>query len=289
MTRERFLCPTSYDPPRDASSAGAAGVSPLGARLRARDPDRFFTALFAPPPRREALFALYAFDGELARASLVTQEPTVALIRLAWWREVVEGAARGHEVATPLAAALAAGALDRDDLLAVIAAREIEAEGGIATLADWRAWLEGSAGGVAAAAGRLLGAPEPEALRPLGAAWGAARLLRPAPALARRGGALLPADVCAAHGLTPEALAAHPPGPAVAAVRRALAAEARGWLAGAGRLRLPRGALAAALPAVLARRDLRRCEDARPGPPVAEGRGLGDRLAVLLALARGRV
>ncbi|MDE2583360.1 MAG: squalene/phytoene synthase family protein, partial [Rhodospirillales bacterium] len=129
--------------------------------------------MFAPPARREALFALYAFDGELARARAVTQEPAIALIRLAWWREVVEGAARAHEVASPLTAALEQGLLDRADLLGVIAAREIEAEDSIPTLEAWRGWLTGSAGGIAVAAGRLLGAPDPEALRLPGAACGA--------------------------------------------------------------------------------------------------------------------
>ncbi len=275
---------SSYDPSPGASSAGHAALSPLGALLRRRDPDRFFTALFAPPARREALFALYAFDTELARAGAVTREPTIALIRLAWWREVVEGAARAHEVATPLAAAVSAGLLDRADLLAVIAAREIEAEGDIPTLADWRAWLESGAGGIAVAAGRLLGAPAPEVLRPLGAAWGAARVLRAIPALARQGRSLLPADLQTAHGLTADVLARTPPAPALLAVHRALAAEGRRWLVDAGRVRLPRAAIAAALPAVLARRDL-----GREAIVPAEARGLGDQLAVMLAAARARV
>jgi 15-cis-phytoene synthase len=284
VKREPFLSPSSYGPAPDASSTAPAGLSDLGAWLRRRDPDRFFTALFAPPARREALFALYAFDTELARAGAVTHEPTVALLRLAWWRDVVEGAPRAHEVATPLAAALAAGLLDRADLLAVIAAREIEAEGEIPTLADWRAWLEGGAGGIAVAAGRLLGAPDPAALRPLGAAWGAARMLRAIPTLARQGRCLLPVEMQTAHTLTHDLLARTPTPPQVRAACQELAAEARRWLDAAGRPRLPRSAIAAALPAVLARRDLR-----RDTPPAAEARALGDRLAVLRAAALRRI
>ncbi|MGC8470218.1 MAG: squalene/phytoene synthase family protein, partial [Acetobacteraceae bacterium] len=92
----------------DARQAGEE----LGPWLRARDPDRFLCALFAPPDRRWALFALYGFNHELARAREVAAEPTLALIRLAWWREVLAGAERRHFVATPLRAALAAGLLD---------------------------------------------------------------------------------------------------------------------------------------------------------------------------------
>ena len=88
------------------------------------------------------------------------REPPLALIRLQWWREVVEGARRRHEVAEPLAAALEAGALDRGDLLALIDARETEVEPAIETLEDWRDYVMGNAGGVAVAAGRLLGAPK---------------------------------------------------------------------------------------------------------------------------------
>ena len=275
--------PSSYDRVRGASSAPARGLTPLAENLRRRDPDRYLTALFAPPAQRETLFLLYAFDHELGRARAMTREPVVALMRLAWWREVVEGAARAHEVAAPLGEALAAGLLKREDLLGAIEAREIEAEPEIPTLADWRAYLLGSAGGIAVAAGRLLGAPEPERLRPGGAAWGAASVLRGVAAAARQGRCLLPADVLAAHGLTPEAVASAPDAAALHPVRVALATEARSWLAAGRGVRLPRAAVAAALPSVLARRDL-----ARLGAPALEGRGLGDRLAVLRAGVLGR-
>jgi phytoene synthase len=92
-------------------------LSPLAGLVRRHDPDRFLTALFAPPERRETLFVLYAFNHELARAREVTSHPTLALLRLQWWREIVEGAERQHEIAAPLRAALAAGALAPDLLL----------------------------------------------------------------------------------------------------------------------------------------------------------------------------
>ena len=248
--------------------------------VRRHDPDRFFTALFAPPDRRDALLALYAFNHELARAREVAHEPPLVLIRLHWWREVVDGAARTHEVATPLAAAIAAGVLPRGELRAMIDAREIEAEPMIATLADWRAYLRATAGGVAVAAACCLGAPAPAAARDLGAAYGAAGVLRAVPALARQGRCLLPADVLAAHGLSPEAVVAEPHGPALARALAVLAAEGRAWLRPS---RWPRGTIAAVLPAVLARRDLARIP--RPAGP----RGLGDRLAVLAAALMGWV
>jgi 15-cis-phytoene synthase len=241
---------SSYDPPRNASS--------LAEFVRRHDPDRFLTALFAPADKREALFALYAFNHELARAREVVSEPPLALIRLHWWREVVEGADRRHEVAEPLSAALHAGALHRQDLLAIIDARETEAEPGFETLDQWLQYVKGSAGGLAVAAGRLLGAPDSERLRPIGAAYGIAGLLRSAEQHARQGRRLLPAGVPQSQ----------------------LVAEGLGLLQP---LALPRRAIAAALPAVLARRDLRRA------PRFPRQRALGDQLAVLLAAVRKRV
>lgn len=254
----------------------------LAAFVRRHDPDRFLTALFAPPARRDALFALYAFNHELARAREVVSEPPLALIRLQWWREVVEGATRRHEVATPLAAAMADGWLSRNDLLAMITAREVEAEPSIATISAWRDYVRGAAGGVAVAAGRALGATEPELLRPFGAAYGVAGLVRAVPSLAARGRCLLPDDLLCTHGLSVEAVIAAPATPAVRKVLCVLVQEGHALLARAAAASLPRNVVAAALPAVLARRDLARWATP-PGP-----RGLGDRLAVGLAAIRGK-
>jgi 15-cis-phytoene synthase len=257
-------------------------LSPVAQSVRRHDPDRFLTALFAPPERRERLMLLYALNHELARAREVAREPTLALIRLHWWREALEGAPRRHELATPLAAALAEGALRAGDLLSLVDAREAETAPAIASLADWRAYVLGTAGALAMAAGRALGADADQCTRlaALGAAYGVAGQLRSVAALARQARCLLPQDVLGEHGLTVEAVIAAPDTPKLAPVMAELAGIGRDWLE-QGRGRLPRGVLAAGLPGVLARRDLRR-PGALPGP-----RGLGDRLAVMAAYAAG--
>jgi phytoene synthase len=276
------ICDVMTPPPTD-----------LAGFVRAHDPDRFLCALFAPAERRAAVLALTAFNHELARAREAASNPIAALIRLQWWREAVEEAQAGkpprrHEVAAPLHAAIAAGTLDPADLMALVDAREIEAEeGAIATEQDFVTWLRGTAGGWSAAAGRALGAtPEArEVLRALGAAYGLAGVLRAVPAQAARGRCLLPRDRLAAAGLSADAVIAAPGAPEVVALLRALAAEGLEALAGALR-DMPRTAIAAALPAVLARRDFVRLANGRTevGP-----RGLGDRLAVTVAGLRGRV
>ena len=279
--------------------ADAPSLSPLAALARRHDPDRFLCALFAPAERREALFTLIAYNHELARAREAARTPLVALMRLQWWREAVEQAAAGkpprrHEVAAPLHAAIAAGALDPADLMAIADAREAEAEeGGIPTGAAFQAYLRGSAGGVAVAAGRLLGAPPATlpALQQAGAAYGLAGVLRSVPALAAQGRCLLPEDALTAAGLTAEAVLAAPDSVAVGRVARALAqAGLESLPTTAGALRaLPPGAVAAALPLVLARRDLRRIAGTGRLRPQTAGRGALDRMAVALAGLRRRI
>jgi phytoene synthase len=229
-------------------------LSPLGRLVRRHDPERYLTALFAPPAGREALFTLYAFNHELARAREVVREPFAALIRLQWWREVTEGARRRHEVAGPLGDALDAGVLSAADLEAMITAREAEAEG-FETLAEFEAYALGAAGGLMVAAGRALGMDAPETLRPWGAAYGVMGVLRSVGAHARQGRCLLPLDLVRGAGLSEGAVVAQPDAAALEPVRARLAAVAAAWAA--DRVTVPRAARAAALPVVLARRRLR--------------------------------
>jgi phytoene synthase len=251
----------------------------IAALVRRHDPDRFLTALFAPASRRDPLLILYALNHELARAREVASEPPLALIRLQWWREVIEGAPRRHKVATPLSEAIAAGSLDPARLLPLVEARETEACETFETRTDWRAWLLAGAGGLAAAAAAALGAPDPEVFRPFGAAYGVAGLLRASATLAAQGRCLLPRDLLAEHNLSPEAFVQS----ASPAVAEAVATEGQALLAQASRVTIPATAIAAALPAVLARRDLARWQS------VAMPRGLGDRLAVTVAGLTGRI
>jgi phytoene synthase len=268
-------------------------LSPIAAFARAHDPDRFLAALFAPPERREAIFTLIAFNHELARAREAASHPMAALIRLQWWRDAVEEAlagkpARRHEVAAPLHAAITAGSLDPVALGAMIDAREAEAEeAGIPTEVDFVAWLRGTAGGFAYAAGLALGgsAEEAEKLRALGAAYGLAGVLRSVTAHAAQGRCLLPGDRLLAAGLNAEAVISAPTQPALATLCAEMAVEGLEALRTAPR-DMPKALIAAALPVVLAARDLRRLA---AGKVVPMPRGVADRVAVIWAEWRGRL
>jgi phytoene synthase len=76
------------------------------ALVRAADKDRFLATLFAPARYRRALFALYAFNIEVARVRELAREPMPGEIRLQWWRDVFSAAGGGEFKAHPVAAAL---------------------------------------------------------------------------------------------------------------------------------------------------------------------------------------
>ncbi len=266
-------------------------LSELARAARRADPDRFLTALFVPAARREAAFALIAFNDALVRAAEQPGArsgagPIAALIRLQWWREVVEGE-RGDWRRDPVAAAVRAlveeGQVGAATLAAIVAAREAEAEE-FETLGGWRDAMLGGSGGVQRALGELLGAPAAamEALAAVGAAYGSGALRRNLPTVLRCGRCPLPDEMLAAAG-TDRASVLQDPRPArLAPLAAALGHEGRRFADQVGTLRLRRPQIAAALPLRLARRDLD-----RPMLPTATPRGLGDRLAVLRGYLAG--
>jgi phytoene synthase len=74
--------------------------------VREGDKNRFLATLFAPQKYRRALYALYAFNLEVARARELAREPMPGEIRLQWWRDVLGGVGRGEIDANPVAVAL---------------------------------------------------------------------------------------------------------------------------------------------------------------------------------------
>lgn len=83
----------------------------LDAQLADKDPDRWLSSRFAEDAAARAdLVALYSLDNELSAVGRKVREPLVAEMRLAWWREALEGLiakgdTRGHAVLEGLKAA----------------------------------------------------------------------------------------------------------------------------------------------------------------------------------------
>jgi len=105
----------------------ATNFEHCAALVREADRDRYLATLFAPAQHRDALFALYAVNVEIARVRDLAREPIPGEIRLQWWREVLSGLRGGEAAANPVAAALLATLahyrLGSERLLALIDAR----------------------------------------------------------------------------------------------------------------------------------------------------------------------
>src|SRR5262245_52552183 len=114
-------------------SSDNLNLSYCAALLRRHDQDRYLTALFAPEALREFLFALYAFNLEIARTREAVREPMMGRIRLQWWRDAIAEAAAGrpyrHEILEPLAIAIGERALTLSLFERLIEAREQDIEG----------------------------------------------------------------------------------------------------------------------------------------------------------------
>jgi len=144
-------------------------ISPLAADLRQHDPDRYTATLFAPPDRREALIALYAFDHELARLRTVVREPMAGLIRLQWWDDVIARIDDDKTLRHPVVQALQSAVTDRGlDVIylkrAIDGRRQPFEEEAPLDVATFERHLAESGGSIASAAAALLGVTDDRAL-----------------------------------------------------------------------------------------------------------------------------
>ncbi|HLZ67634.1 MAG TPA: phytoene/squalene synthase family protein [Aliidongia sp.] len=250
-------------PPRTAEPATSIEL------VRRHDHDRFLASLFLRADRRPAVWALLAFNLEIARVREVVSQPIIGQIRLQWWRDAIDEIYTGkpprrHEVVEPLAAAIEAHRLTRTHFVALIDGREFDlGDEPPATLAALERYLEKTSSRLIDLQLEILGVEAPaafEAARAVGVAWGLVGLARALPFHAAHGRLYLPADLMAEAGVDRDALLAGKGGRAVASVIRRLAGRANELLAEVRRLRsdVPRAAIPALLPARTARLYLRR-------------------------------
>ena len=251
----------------------AAALSPLAADVRRYDRDRFVTVLFAPADRREALFALYAFNAEIARIRELVTEPLLGEMRLQWWRDALDTIYAGNDLAHPVAMGLAAAIrthrLSRPLFDELIDARAADMVNGPPdALATLIAYARGTGATVAALALEILGASgeaAQRAARPAGVGWALAGLLRAVPFHASTGRIFIPADLMAEHDVVADDIVSGKATPNLARVAKTLAGWAEDHLAHARaeRSSLPRSARSALLTVPLAEAYLRRLARAR--------------------------
>jgi phytoene synthase len=239
----------------------AALANRLAASVRAADPDRYFSALFAPAEQRPFLFALYAFNAEVSRIAETVREPMLGAIKLEWWRETAEGASKGnprnHDVAKALAALFAMRPVALADLEAIIATRAFDSSAeNFADFETLESYVDATSGAVMRLAGRILcGDPAPgieKLVREAGLAYGLAGLVRALPFHNSRHKLYLPLDLLMALHVTPEEFFhLEKNDPRLTAAKRQTALRARDHFFAARAAARPRAALAAILPAAL--------------------------------------
>jgi phytoene/squalene synthetase len=227
----------------------------LGTAVRAADPDRYFSALFAPAPLRPALFALYAFNHEVSRVAETVREPMLGAIRLEWWRETAEGAANGtprnHDVARGLTALFATGRVALADVEALVAARSFDSGPDRFTdFASLETYLDATGGGLMRLAIRILGG-NPDLAKEAALAYGLTGLLRSLPFHNARHKLYLPLDLLTTLSLTPDEFFIVKNDPRMDAVFHQTALRARDHFLAVRQGPRPGAGLAALLPASL--------------------------------------
>jgi 15-cis-phytoene synthase len=176
--------------------------------VRKLDRDRYLAALFAPAERRDALFALYAFNAEIGRVREVAREALPGEIRLQWWSDVLGGDRGGEAAANPVAAALLS-VVERNGLPAsgfrdLIEARRFDLyDEPTATIADLESYTKRTSSAVIALAAQILGIDARSTAEPAGIAYAIAGLVRAFPFHAARHQLYVPAELLERHGVRP--------------------------------------------------------------------------------------
>jgi phytoene synthase len=180
--------------------------------VRTASRDRYLATLFAPANHRDALFALYAFDSDLASIRERAKEPMPGEIRLQWWREVLQGQRGGEAAAHPVAAALldtiARYAMAAEPFLTLIDARGFDLyDDPIKSIVDLEDYATKSTGVIIGVAAHVLAGRRLEgetAIRHTGFALQVRDVLLAFPQTSARGQMLIPGDILGHFGAKAE-------------------------------------------------------------------------------------
>jgi 15-cis-phytoene synthase len=249
------------------------------ALVRTADKDRFFATLFAPAARRRPLYALYAFNLEIARVREVVSEPLPGEIRLQWWRDALAGAAHGdvnaHPVAAPLRATIVRYQLPVQRLIELIETRIFDLyDEPMGALAELESYAAKTSATLIELAARILNEGGEPGIGVLaghaGTAYALAGLLRAFPVHAARRQLYVPLEILDRHGARPEDIFAVRTTVELRAALAEIRARARHHLAAAGPLfeAVPAKLLAALLPVALVDPLLDRMDKSDPFRPI---------------------
>lgn len=175
--------------------------------VQENDPDRYLISMFAPVQSRGALWALFAFNHEIAKTRSVVSETQLGLIRLQWWREAINAIYDGgevleHGVVQALAVAIKTYDLPLEHFENLIYAREFDLEdvrpGNLEGLLNYADFTTTPL--MKLALHIFGGDAEGEPVQPISVNYALAGILRSVPHFAQEKRCLLPEDMMKAHG-----------------------------------------------------------------------------------------
>ncbi len=173
-------------------------LSYCGDLVRQHDRDRFLLSLTAPKSKRPALWALAAFNHEIARTREVVSEMQLGHIRLQWWRDAIAGIYAGkilrHDIVEALAAAINENALPQEWFQSLIDAREYDLENKIpATFIELEKYADRTSTPLNRLTLKILGQEENDkAIRAVSVGYALTGLVRAVPFHAAQGRQYLP-------------------------------------------------------------------------------------------------
>ena len=239
------------------------------------DPDRYLSTLFAPSEKRAGLFALYAFNLEIARIRESVSEPPLGEIRLQFWRDalgaIYGGQTHEHPVADALAEVVRNSDIPQQALLNLIEARTFDLyDDPMPSVNDLEGYLGETSSILIMLAGRILAGDATtaasDAAGHAGVAYGLTGLLRSVPVHRARGQCYLPKDILEAHQTSPAHILSGRWDGGEQGALSALYEIAQGHLDKAREVRtqVPEAALPAFLPVCLVEGYLKKCMAGNP-------------------------
>ncbi|MBV6307108.1 presqualene diphosphate synthase HpnD [Candidimonas humi] len=168
----------------------------------------YYAFLFLPPERRKAITALYAFCREVDDVVDECSDPSVARVKLAWWRAEVEKMFAGkaeHPVTQALAPHIASCGLDAARLIEIVDGMEMDLDQArYMNWAELRKYCWRVAGVVGELSAGIFGHTQAETLSyagTLGLAFQLTNIIRDVGDDARRGRIYLPVEDLEKHNV----------------------------------------------------------------------------------------
>ena len=176
--------------------------------VKSHDYDRYLTSLYAPKQVQPDIWALYAFNYEIAKTRAIVTETQLGLIRLQWWREALDpvfngGETKSHQILQPLAKAISRHNLKKEFFETLIYAREFDLEDVAPdSLEGLVNYCEFTNSPLLSLTAKICGIDENLGVaKHLGISYGLTGLMRSILIYAKEGRSMLPADMIYEYGI----------------------------------------------------------------------------------------